>query len=125
QAALQNAPEDYFLRENFALFLQATGNVPQAAAEWQRVHDLLPYDSIAYFQLGWTLQLQGQWADAEASFRRAVELRPTMIEGWIALGNVLDNQGKYPEALACFASAHRRWPRNGVFVFCSGKVLAH
>ena len=49
---LERAPEDYLLRENFAVFLQATGNVPQADAEWRRVHDLIPQDFLACYQIG-------------------------------------------------------------------------
>src|ERR1035438_2956108 len=40
--ALRRAPDDYCLYENFASFLVAMGDVPGAAGQWQRVHELIP-----------------------------------------------------------------------------------
>ena len=125
QAAIRNTPDDYFLLENYAAFLQSIGGLPQATAQWQRVHDLLPQDYLAYFELGRLLELQGQWAEAETNLRCAVELRPTLTQGWIELGTVLDNREQYAEALACFATAHQQWPLDAQIVFRSGKVLAN
>jgi Tfp pilus assembly protein PilF len=81
QAALRHAPDDWLVRENYAVFLQSIGNLPQATAQWRQIHEMLPQDFLAHFELGRMLELQGQWADAEASFRRAVKLRPTLTEG--------------------------------------------
>jgi tetratricopeptide (TPR) repeat protein len=125
QAAIRNAPDDYLLLENYAAFLQSVGDLPQATAQWRRVHDLLPQDFLAYFELGRMLALQGQWAEAETNLRCAVELRPTLTQGWIELGTVLDNREQYAEALACFATAHQQWPQDAQIVFRSGKVLAN
>jgi tetratricopeptide (TPR) repeat protein len=124
RAALQIAPDDYFLHENYALFLQSVGDLPHATEEWRRIHEMLPHDYLAYFQLGRMLELQGQWSEAEASFRRAVEIHPTLTEGWIELGNVLANEGKFADALACFATAKKQRPQDAKIVFRSGKVLA-
>jgi tetratricopeptide (TPR) repeat protein len=124
QAALQCAPDDYFLRENYAVFLQITGNLPQATEQWRQIHDLLPQDFLAYFELGRMLELQGQWAGAEASFRRAVELRSTLTEGWIELGVVLAYQGKFDEALSSYSTALKQRPQDAQTIFRSGKVLA-
>ena len=52
QAAIQNAPDDYFLRENLQLFLQSIGDLPQATAQWRHVHDLLPQDHHCVFRAG-------------------------------------------------------------------------
>jgi tetratricopeptide (TPR) repeat protein len=124
QAALQNAPDDYFLRENFALFLQSIGDLPQATAEWRRIHAFLPQDYLAYFQLGRMLELQGQWPEAETNLRRAVELHPTLTEAWVELGNALASQEKYSGALASYATAGKQRPQDSQIIFRSGKVLA-
>jgi tetratricopeptide (TPR) repeat protein len=124
QAALQNAPDDYYLRENYALFLQSVGDLPHATEEWRRIHEMLPHDYLAYFQLGRMLELQGQWPEAEASFRHAVEIHPTLTEGWIELGNVLANEEKFADALASFATAQKQRPHDAKIIFRSGKVLA-
>jgi tetratricopeptide (TPR) repeat protein len=124
QMALQRAPDDYILRENYAVFLQSIGNLPQATAQWRQIHKMLPQDFLANFEFGRMLELQGQWADAEPSFRRAVELRPTLTEGWIELGNVLAYQGKFDDALASYATALKQRPRDAQTIFRSGKVFA-
>jgi tetratricopeptide (TPR) repeat protein len=125
QAALQRTPDDYFLRENYAVFLQSsTGNLPQATAQWRQIHDLLPQDYLACFELGRMLELQGQWAEAETSFRRAVALRPTLTEGWFGLGKVLASQEKFADALASFATAQKQRPQDPQVYFRSGQALA-
>jgi len=124
QAALENAPDDCCLRENFALFLQLIGDLPGAIAQCRHVHDLIPQDYVTYFQLGRMLELQGQWPEAETSFRRAVEIHPTLTEGWIELGNALANEKEFTAALASFATAKKQRPQDAQILFHSGKVLA-
>jgi len=124
QTALQCAPDDGCLRANYALFLQVTGKLPAATAQWRQIHDLLPQDFLAYFEIGRMLELQGQWAAAEGPFRRAVELRHTLTEGWLELGNVLASQEKFNDALASYATVLQQRPQDETAIFRSGKVLA-
>jgi tetratricopeptide (TPR) repeat protein len=124
QAALQLTPDDYFLRENYAVFLQSIGDLPQATEQWRQIHELLPQDFLANFEIGRMLELQGQWAGAETNYRHAVQLRPMLTEGWVGLGNVLASQDKYDEALAGYATAHRQRPADAQTLFHSGTVLA-
>jgi tetratricopeptide (TPR) repeat protein len=124
QAALRHAPDDWLVRENYAVFLQSIGSLPQATAQWRQIHEMLPQDFLAHFELGRMLELQGQWADAEVSFRHAVELRPTLTEGWIELGSVLASQGKFDGALASYATALKQRPQDAQTIFRDGKVFA-
>ena len=124
QTAMQRTPDDYCLLENVALFLQSTGDLPQATAQWRHVRDLLPQDFLVYFQLGRVLELQNQWAEAETNLRQAVALRPSLTEGWIELGNVLARQEKFAAALACYSSARQQRPQDEQMPLRSGKVLA-
>jgi tetratricopeptide (TPR) repeat protein len=121
---LERAPDDYWLRENFALFLQSIGDLPGAAAEWRRIHDLLPHDYLAYFQLGRLLGAQAQRTEAEASLRQAVTMHPSLTEGWIELGNVLALQEKFEPALASYSRARQQRPQDPQTAFRMGKVLA-
>ncbi len=121
---LERAPEDYLLRENFAVFLLATGDLPQATAEWRRVHDLIPQDYLAYFQIGQMLGAQGQWSEAESSLRQALKIHPGLIEGWIELGNVLTSQQQFAGAIASYATALKQRPQDSQAVFRMGTVLA-
>ena len=124
QAALRLAPDDYFLCENYATFLQSIGDLPQATEQWRHIQGLLPQDFLANFEIGRMLELQGQWAEAETNLRRAVQLRPMLTEGWVGLGNVLASQEKYDAALACYATAHLQRPSDAQNLFRSGMVLA-
>jgi tetratricopeptide (TPR) repeat protein len=124
QTALQAAPDDWLLRGNLAAFLQSIGDLPQATAQWQRVHELLPQDYLASFELGRMLELQQQWAGAEVNLRRAVELRPTLTEGWIELAIVLAAQEKFAGALAVFDTALKQRPQDAQTLFRRGAVLA-
>lgn len=123
-ATLQQSPDDFMLRENFALFLQSIGDLPQATVEWRRVHELIPHDYLAHFQLGRLLALQGQWAEAESSLQQAVKLHPTLTEGWLELGHIHAAQEKFAPALAAYEHARKQRPHDPQPVFRTGKVLA-
>ena len=121
---LAGAPEDYVLRENFALFLQSFGDVAGATAEWRLVRELMPHDYLPDFQIGRLLREQGQLSEAETSLRTALALRPSLTEGWIELGNVLALSGKYDAALASYGTALKQRPQDWLTIFRMGKVLA-
>jgi len=125
QKQLEQRPEDYFLHQEFALFLELSGELAAAAAEWQRFRDLLPQDCLGYYQTGRLLISQQRYAEAESSLRIAAAMRPSRIDGWIELGNALALQKKYLEALACYATALKQDPRNAQTLRRQGKVLVH
>ena len=124
QRMIQKWPEDFLLTENFALFLQASGDVPQAITEWRRVHELMPHDYLPYFQMGWLLGAQQQWVEAESNLRMAVQLRPSLTEAWYEWGNILAAQSKLEAALACYATARAQRPQDPVTILRMGKVEA-
>ncbi|MGA2248117.1 MAG: tetratricopeptide repeat protein [Verrucomicrobiota bacterium] len=124
QGLIQTWPDDFLLGENFALFLQASGNVSQSISEWRRIHGLMPDDYLPYFQMGRLLGGQQQWTEAESDLRLAVRLRPSLTEAWFELGNVLASQGKFDEALASYAVARRQRPQDPQTFFRVGKVYA-
>jgi tetratricopeptide (TPR) repeat protein len=117
-------PGDFELQENFALFLQATGDLPDAISEWRQVHDLIPQDYLPYFQMGRFLSSRGQWAEAEADLRTAVKIHPSLTQGWFELGNVLALQQRYAEALENYAVARGQQPRDAQTIFRMGKAYA-
>lgn len=121
---LQRAPDDFTLRENYAAFLQATGDVPAAIAQWRQVHELVPQDYLPFFQLGHMLHGPGQLVEAETDLRTALSLRPALTEGWTELGDVLAAEEKFPEALAAYEAARRQRPADARIVFRMAKVHA-
>ncbi len=124
EAQLARAPDDFYLRENFGLFLQVTGDLPGAIACWRRVQAELPQDCLSDYQLGRLLGGSGQLAEAEVNLRAAVNIRPSLTDAWIELGNVLARQERYPEALACYAVARKQRPQDARTAFRAGKIHA-
>jgi tetratricopeptide (TPR) repeat protein len=121
---LDHAPDDFLLHENFAGFLVGAGDLPEAAAEWKRVHELIPQDYLPYYQMGRLLGGQGQWAEAEADLRAALKIRPRASEAWMDLGQIQAAQGRYSDALASYAVARQQQPQDAQPVFQTGRVYA-
>jgi tetratricopeptide (TPR) repeat protein len=115
-------PEDYELAENYGLFLQATGDIPESIKAWEHVHDLLPQDFLPYYQMGRFLSREGQTMEAVQDLRKAVQIHPSLTDGWYELGNVLAVQQKFSEALDSYAVARKQRPQDAQIVFRMGKV---
>ena len=122
---LTKRPEDYFLCENFAVFLELLGDGAAATAQWQRFRDLLPQDCLGYYESGRLFSVQRRYAEAEAMLRIAAAIRPSRTDGWIELGNALALQKKYDEALASYSTALKQDSQNPQTLLRYGKVLAH
>jgi tetratricopeptide (TPR) repeat protein len=122
---LEQRPEDYFLHQEFAVFLELSGDPAGAAAQWQHFRDLLPQDSLGHFQTGRLLIPQQRYAEAETALRRTLAIRPNRTDGWVELGNALALQKKYSEALASYSTALEREPQNGQTLLRRGKVLGY
>jgi tetratricopeptide (TPR) repeat protein len=125
EQCLAQRPDDFFLRENYAVFLELSGDAPAATAQWERFRDLLPQDPLGYFEAGRLLVRQQRSAEAETLLRRTLAIRPSRTDGWIELGNALALQQKYTEALECFATALKQDARDPQALLKRGKVLAH
>jgi tetratricopeptide (TPR) repeat protein len=124
EAQIAQEPDDFNLKENYALFLQTSGDVPGSLVEWRQVHELIPHDYLPYFQMGRFLGSLGQLDEAEADLRQAVQIHPSLTEGWFELGNTLASQQKFPEALACYGVARQQRPQDAQILFRMGKVYA-
>jgi tetratricopeptide (TPR) repeat protein len=124
QEALKRAPQDHYLHENFADFLEAIGDLKQATAEWRRVQELEPHDFLPCFQAGRLLGRQGQSGEAETFLLRAVALRPALTEGWYELGNLLAAEGKFEPALANYDHALRLRPQDAGYCCQKARALS-
>ena len=122
---LARQPDDFFLHENFAEFLELTGDIPGATAEWEHFRNLLPQDPLGYFEAGRLLIFQQRYADAEILLRKTLAIRPTRTDGWIELGNALALQKEYADALGAYDTALRQDPHDSQTHLRRGKVLAH
>jgi tetratricopeptide (TPR) repeat protein len=122
---VEQRPEDYFLHQEFGVFLELSGELAAAVGEWQRFRDLVPQDSLGHFQAGRLLITQQRYAEAEASLRVALAIRVNRTDAWVELGNALALQKKYPEALASYSTALSKDPQNAQTLLRRGKVLGY
>ncbi|MFZ0829431.1 MAG: tetratricopeptide repeat protein [Verrucomicrobiia bacterium] len=124
RAALERAPNDHFLHENFAEFLESTRAVNPAAAQWQQVCELMPHDAFAFYQAGRLLALQGQWAEAQSALSQALALRPGQAEVWYELGNVQLGLKQFEPALREYDHARQLDPQNAMYCAATGNALS-
>jgi tetratricopeptide (TPR) repeat protein len=118
-------PDDFLLHQNFAVFLELVGGAVDAGSEWQRYLELVPQDSLGYYQAGRLLIVQQRYTEAERLLRGALAIRPGRTDAWIELGNALALQQKYAEALVSYSTALKQDPQNSQSLLRRGKVLAH
>lgn len=105
EEALARSPDDYYLRENFAQFLDETGDLAEAPAEEQKVSDLLPQNPMTPCIIGRLLVRLGNVEGAEKSFLRALAIRSDYVPALTEMGTLLANQQKTAEAAKYFARA--------------------
>lgn len=122
--AIERAPDDFRLHENFAEFLEDRGQIQAATEQWQRFRDLLPYHHLGWFQTGRLLARQGKLAEAQAALRHSLALRPDLSEGWLELGKVLAAEGRPEQALEQYNKAERLFPQDYRVHYYTGKALA-
>ncbi len=122
--ALERAPGDECLHENFASFLVATGDLPAATEQWQRVRDLMPQDYLACYRVGELLWQQGKLSEAQSNLVQATVMRPYLADPWIELGKVHIAQGKFEQALRVLERARQLRPADPQIAYESGRGLA-
>ena len=96
-------PDDACLRENFAQFLDETGDLPEAPAQEQRVADMLPQNPVTPCIIGRLFVRLGKDDQAEKSFLRALAIRSDDVAALNEMGILRANQQKTAEAATYFA----------------------
>ncbi len=112
ERALKARPDDFRVHENFAEFLERSGRLEDATAEWQRVRELLPHHQLSYFHIGQLLARQKKYGEAGDYFAKALKIRPDLADAYSELGEILQKQGKPREALDQYALARRLRPED-------------
>ncbi|MHB1309857.1 MAG: tetratricopeptide repeat protein [Limisphaerales bacterium] len=111
--AIRRTPADHRLHENYAEFLEATGELAKATAEWQRVRELLPHHFLGGYHAGRLLARQKKYPEAREALNQALALRPDLTEAHAELGSILAAEGKPEEALRRYDEALRLRPESG------------
>ena len=121
--ALKRTPDDHRLHENFAEFLESTGNFKAAISQWKTVCHLIPQHHVAYFQAGDLLAHEGQLDDALNFLHKAVALRPDLGEGWLELARIYAAKSEPKRALDNFEQARRLFPRDYRVPYYTGRMF--
>ena len=110
EQALALAPDDNFLRFNFAQYLGAKGDLAQATAQAKHLCELLPQVPGQFSDVGNLLILQAKIDEAAEYYSRALAIRGNFVPALNGLGQILENQQKTDKALARFRRALRANP---------------
>ena len=124
EEAVKARPEDHWVRQSFAEFLEMTGNVEDALAQWQKVRELLPHHFLPHYQTGRLLAKARKNEAAVAALNQALALRPDLAEALLELGQVAAGEGKSAEALARYEQAERLRPDDSKIQLQMAHVLA-
>lgn len=108
--AIAASPDDPHLRRVYAEFLESTGNLPEAVAQWQQVVAWLPHHPFAYLQAGSMLRRLGNLEQAGPLIERSVAMQPDWVEARLELADLLLARGRPHEAVAACESALRIQP---------------
>jgi protein O-GlcNAc transferase len=122
--ALAAVPDDFQIHGDFAKLLTDTGNLTEAAAEWQRVKDLLPGRPGPALYLGKTWLRLGKYSEAEAALREVIQLRPDVAEAWDDLAQALNKQKRLEESIQACRHGLQIAPGNAVLHLHLADALA-
>ena len=124
EAAMARAPEDVFLHENYANFLESIGDRQHALAEYLKIAELLPHDFYGCLQAGRMLREMGRLKEAKALLLQASVARPSLPDAWFELGIVVATEANYAEALGYLERALQKRPTDGSYLANKAKVLS-
>ncbi len=122
--AIARAPRDYLLHENYAEFLELTGDIKQAALEWKQSQELMPRNPFAFLTEGQLLEKQGDLSAARECFRQAVNLHPRYADAWLELGKLAAAEGKLEDALQNYRRSAALQPDDPQPYLCMGRALS-
>jgi tetratricopeptide (TPR) repeat protein len=112
EAALARTPGDHRLHANFAEFLEDTGRLEEAVAQWRSVERLLPHHHAAGFHVGRLLARLGETEEAQLYLEASLRQRPDLVDAMIELGRLHAREGRPLLAIESYQNALRRQPGN-------------
>jgi tetratricopeptide (TPR) repeat protein len=122
--AVAHAPDDYYLRQKYAAFLEDIRDQSGAFAQWVEVQKLIPHNAMSYFAIGKVLGSQGKIVEAEDSLRIAADMRPEFGPTWLVLAQLEMNQSKMDQALQEIGRAKKIAPKSPQVYFAYGRAYA-
>jgi tetratricopeptide (TPR) repeat protein len=108
--AIQKNGTDFRLHENFAEFLEATGDLREAAEQRLAVAKFVPHDPVACYQAGRLLGAVKRTDEAREWLGKALAIRSNFPEAHSEIGRVFANEGEHQQALESYAVALKMRP---------------
>ncbi len=112
RSTVDQHPEDWHLREQFARLFQTGRRWAEASDQWWRVVQMAPGHVVGWYQLGEALAASGDKAGAEKAYEKALVIRPDFVDAYLGLGSVLAETKKFPDALRTLDRALAYAPDN-------------
>jgi tetratricopeptide (TPR) repeat protein len=111
--AIQNAPEDLYLRWKYGRILAEDLKDNKAAAEqFQLIQRSIPHSYVMYSALGSVFRETGNFTNAIDSYLTAIRIKPTCGEAHYYLGWIYQKQNRMKLAEKHYAKAIKFWPDN-------------
>jgi tetratricopeptide (TPR) repeat protein len=111
--AIQNAPEDIYLRWKYGRILaEELKNYKAAAEQFQLIRKSIPNSYVMYNALGSVFRATGNFDKAIDNYKAAILIKPTCGEAHYYLGWIYQKQNKMKLAENHYAKAMRFWPDN-------------
>ena len=99
---------------DLAWALRDKGDLNEAFAEFTRVIELTPGNSLAWYWRGQSYYFAKQFKNAIADFSKVIELDPNMAIAHANLGESLWSNGQRDEAIAAYREALRLTPNEAL-----------
>lgn len=106
--AIQLAPDDVRVLENYGEVVARQGDLDEAAATFQRWIELAPDQARPHFLLGQVEELRGRMTPARQAYEIALERDPGLVEAAEALAFVRLGMGEYLAAADDFEALAER-----------------
>ena len=109
--AIQNAPDDIYLRWKYGRFLvEDLKNYKAAAEQFQLIQRSIPHSYVMYNALGSVFRETGNFNKAIDYYLTAIRIKPTCGEAHYYLGWIYQRQNKMKPAEKHYAKAIKFWP---------------
>jgi tetratricopeptide (TPR) repeat protein len=111
--AIQNTPEDIYLRWKYGRILAEELKDYKAASEqFQFIQKSIPHSYVMYNALGSVFRATGNFSSAIDNYQAAIRIKPTCGEAHYYLGWIYQKQNKMKLAENHYTKAMKFWPDN-------------
>lgn len=92
-------------KKRHALACVQANRIGEALGLYQKICEVDPRDTEAWFMAGTLYGRLGRIAEAETALRKTVALQPSFAQAYLNLGHALELQAKFAEAESCYRRA--------------------